>query len=132
MAHFFAQGTPVPKGSLRHVGNGRLVEQTKAKPWMAVIRQAALSTNERFEVPVQVNATFYFPRPKAAKNRIYPHMRSAGDLDKLCRALLDALQDSKADLGILSDDSLVVSLSAQKVYADSHEPGVEVLVRELI
>lgn len=36
------------------------------------------------------------------------------DLDKLCRAVLDALTDA----GIWHDDSQVCSLSAIKVYAD--------------
>lgn len=135
MLTFHAEGVPVPKGSLRHVGNGRLVEQTKAKPWMSRIRAAALKAaadtgHNRITVPVEVDVTFTFIRPKSAKNRLYPHMRSVGDLDKLCRSLLDALQPSKTEDGVMDDDSLVVSLTAHKVYGDV--PGVSVRVTELI
>jgi Holliday junction resolvase RusA-like endonuclease len=57
-------------------------------------------------------------------------MRSVGDIDKLCRAVLDALQPSKTEPGVMDDDSLVVTLSASKVYGE--EAGVTVEVRELI
>jgi crossover junction endodeoxyribonuclease RusA len=135
MLSFTAEGVPVPKGSLRHVGNGRLVEQTKVKPWMSRIRKAALEAAalhglSRIDVPVAVTVTFTFTRPKSAQNRLYPHMRSVGDIDKLCRAVLDALQVSKTEEGVMHDDSLVVTLIASKVYGD--EPGVTVEVTELI
>jgi crossover junction endodeoxyribonuclease RusA len=135
MLWFTAEGVPVPKGSLRHVGNGRLVEQTKVKPWMSRIRKAALEAGQRqgvsrIDVPVAVTVTFTFTRPKSAQNRLYPHMRSVGDIDKLCRAVLDALQVSKTEEGVMDDDSLVVTLIASKVYGD--EPGVTVEVTELI
>lgn len=135
MLSFSAEGVPVPKGSLRHIGNGRLVEQTKAKPWMSRIRKASLEAAtaqgvSRIDVPVAVTVTFTFIRPKSARNRLYPHMRSVGDIDKLCRAVLDALQPSKTEPGVMDDDSLVVTLSARKVYGD--EAGVTVEVTELI
>ncbi len=124
-------GKPLPKGSLKHVGRGRLVEQTKVKGWMAEIRKHITEAygvdGPLFEGPVAVELAFTFPRPVAAKNRLYPHMRSAGDIDKLVRAVLDALQPV-----VLADDSLVVQLTALKLYeSDLYAPGVEIEVREL-
>lgn len=123
-------GKPLPKGSLRHVGRGRLVEQTKVKTWMSQIRDhIAVYAPEAplFESPVEAVLEFWFPRPAAAKNRLYPHLRSAGDLDKLCRAVLDALQPS-----VLVDDSLVVSLTASKFYADRpDQAGVNIVIKDL-
>lgn len=124
-------GKPLPKGSLRHIGRGRLVEQTKVKTWMKQIRDHITEIYggevHMFDTPVDATLTFRFPRPVAAKNRLYPHLRSAGDIDKLARAVLDALQPQ-----VLLDDSLVVSLTACKLYeSPDNPPGVTVLIREL-
>lgn len=124
-------GKPLPKGSLKHVGKGRLVEQTKVKGWMKEIQAHILevypSTLPMFEAPVRATLRFYFPRPVAAKKRLYPHLRSAGDLDKLTRAVLDALQPS-----VLTDDSLVVALVAGKFYETPEQPaGVTILIEDL-
>jgi crossover junction endodeoxyribonuclease RusA len=124
-------GKPLPKGSLRHVGRGRLIEQTKVKTWMQEIRDHTVATYggeiPLFEAPVKAVLKFRFPRPAAAKNRLYPHLRSAGDIDKLSRAVLDALQPA-----VLVDDSLVVELTAQKMYALSEEDaGVSIMIEDL-
>jgi len=127
-------GTPVPKGSMRHIGNGRMVDQTKVKPWMNLIRKAAIeiARGETISLPCSVEVEFRFARPKAAKNRLYPHLRSVGDIDKLSRAVLDALQGTKTEAGLLTDDSLVVDLVARKRYLEYGEPGATILVKELI
>lgn len=124
-------GKPLPKGSLRHVGRGRLIEQTKVKDWMRDIQNHTVETYGSeiplFEAPVEAVLKFRFPRPAAAKNRLYPHLRSAGDLDKLTRAVLDALQPA-----VLLDDSLVVQLTASKTYAVTPEDaGVSISIKEL-
>lgn len=134
---FSAQGKPVPKGSMKSIGNGRMVDQTKTKPWMKAVREAsmleaAVQGMGMIEVPVSVHIGFYFPRPLAAKNRLYPHKRSVGDIDKLCRAVLDALQPTKTESGVLADDSLVVDLMAFKRYADREPVGAYITVNELI
>lgn len=134
---FSVQGTPIPKGSMRHVGNGRMVDQTKTKPWMKAIREAALlelaiKAKEQIEVPVDVFIEFYFVRPMAAKNRLYPHKRSVGDIDKLSRAVLDALQPTKTEPGVLADDSLVIGLNAHKMYSESGFAGAYIAIKELI
>jgi crossover junction endodeoxyribonuclease RusA len=135
---FSVRGMPIPKGSMRHVGNGRMVDQTKTKPWMKSVRVQALATaralgvTEMLDVPVSVFIEFYFPRPAAAKNRLYPHKRSVGDIDKLSRAVLDALQPTRTEVGILTDDSLVVDLSAHKRYSEAGYVGAYVMVKELI
>lgn len=131
------EGMPIPKGSMKHIGNGRMVDQTKTKPWMKAIRQAsmleaALRGTGMIDVPVSVFIEFYFPRPLAAKNRLYPHKRSVGDIDKLSRAVLDALQPTKTEPGVLADDSLVVDLLAFKRYSETDYVGAYIAVKELI
>lgn len=134
---FDVEGQPIPKGSMKHIGNGRMVDQTKTKPWMKAVRQAAmleaaLKGVGMIDVPVSVIVMFHFPRPLAAKNRLYPHKRSVGDIDKLSRAVLDALQPTKTEPGVLADDSLVVDLMAFKRYADGEPVGAHISVKELI
>lgn len=140
---FTVKGIPIPKGSMRHIGNGRMVDQTKTKPWMNSIRSASLEAAALvvepgsiapfiIEVPVSVHIEFYFPRPAAARNRLYPHKRSVGDIDKLSRAVLDALQPNRTEIGVLMDDSLVVDLHARKRYSESEITGAWIVVKELI
>ena len=111
------------------MGNGRFVEASDVKPWRAAIahavRQAFAETGDdaSFTEPVQVTATFYLPKPKTVK-RLWPSV--APDLDKLCRALGDALS---VDSPALADDSLIVRWHATKAYAESPEKaGVSVSI----
>lgn len=131
---FNVGGNPIPKGSMRHIGNGRMVDQTKVKPWMSLIRKAAIeiAKGEIVSLPCMVEVEFRFARPMSARNRLYPHLRSVGDIDKLSRAVLDALQGSKTEAGVLTDDSLVVDLIARKRYLDYGMPGATITVRELV
>lgn len=131
MFHLTVPGKPIPKGSLRHIGKGRMIEQTNVKQWMAVIRDHAAQVTGGvllpIETPVEARLEFRFPRPAAAKNRLYPHMRSVGDIDKLCRAVLDALQPQ-----VITDDSLVVRMTASKDYETTEQPaGVSIHIEEL-
>lgn len=127
--HIFIPGHPRPKGSLRHIGKGRLIEQTDVKHWMNQIRT---NTNHptQYNGPLALDLNFIFPRPKTV-TRTYPHVRSVGDIDKLCRAVLDALQTNKKQgtQGLYDDDAQVVTLTASKEYGD--EPGVHITLTPL-
>lgn len=63
---------------------------------------------------MSVEVVFTFDRPKAApKSRpCWPTTRSSGDIDKLQRAVFDALTDA----GVWRDDSQVVDVRARKVH----------------
>lgn len=63
--------------------------------------------------PVEVKATFYLERPKTVK-RDSPSVRP--DVDKLLRALLDALTQS----GVIGDDAQVCRVYADKTYAEGN------------
>ena len=135
-------GIPAPQGSKRHVGKGRMVEQSKAVgPW----REAVRSEVQRVKPAVgdienrewmsfihgcRVSVVFVFPRPAShygsGKNagtvrQSAPHRPAVRpDLDKLVRSTLDGLVMGNA----LRDDAHVVSLTASKIYADDGaEPG---------
>jgi Holliday junction resolvase RusA-like endonuclease len=130
--YFSAFGTPRPQGSKRYLGNGRFIEASDVKPWRKEIAEAvfrswvATGDDSSFTDAVVVYATFYMPKGKSVK-RFWP--TTAPDLDKLCRALGDALSvDSKA----LADDSLIVRWEAQKVYAATPEDvGVRVGIKTM-
>lgn len=124
---FEVPGRPAPKGSLRHVGKGRLVEQVKASaPWRHAVAAAAAqaATSQGWTTPtgpVEVVACVRIPLLK--RPRRWPTTRSSGDVDKHARNLLDALVDAK----VIADDSQVVWLRITKRYGDP--PGVTLSVR---
>lgn len=132
-------GEPKPKGSLRCIGGKnrhQLIEDNaKTKPWRdAIALWVRRSWHETVDPgqPVGVEATFSLPRPKGhyGTGRNAGHVKhsapdhatshSTGDVDKLARLVLDALQDTD----VLPDDSQVVELQARKAYlADEHPEG---------
>lgn len=108
-------GVPKPKGSLKHIGRGRLVEQVAGSgTWRD---QIAWACREQYKgqpltVPAIVDFEVRVAVPKSApKGRVtLPATRSSGDVDKHARNVLDALVDG----GVLADDSRVVDLRARK------------------
>ena len=136
-------GRPAPQGSKRHVGNGRMVEMSKAVgPWREAVRaetQLEMWTQGRagspLEGPVAVRLRFWLTRPashygtgrnKAVVKPSAPR-RPAGrpDVDKLARAVLDGLTMG----GAFADDSQVVELQASKWYvADGDAAGCVITV----
>jgi Holliday junction resolvase RusA-like endonuclease len=72
--------------------------------------------------PVEVEATFDLVRPRTSREPAPTRQRS-GDLDKLTRALLDAL----TECGVWADDAQVTALTVVKRWADS--PGASVTIR---
>ncbi len=109
------EGTPKPKGSLKHIGRGRLVEQVKGSTsWRQTIAWACRQQykGEPLNVPVVADVEIRVAPPKSAPKRrvTLPATCSSGDVDKLARNALDAL----ADGGVLADDSRVVDLRIRK------------------
>lgn len=124
---FFAEGTPVPQGSKTgYVRGGRAVlvdANRRLKPWRAVVRAAAEEAMEdagweTLDEPCRARLWFTMPRPKRSRWGV-PAVKP--DLDKLTRAVFDALTDA----GVWRDDSRVVSMEVTKRYVGSAEDGVE-------
>lgn len=123
-------GDPKPKGSLKHVGKGRLVEQVAgSSTWRGQVAGAARLQHRGGPIgdPSVVVFEVRVTAPKRApKSRVtMPATRSSGDLDKHARNILDALVDG----GVLADDSRVVDLRARKRHClPGEKPGAVIKV----
>lgn len=137
-------GRAATKGSMKCVGRrGKrahvLVESHEtAGPWRETV--AGWLTRKGPSVapgpgqPLAVEVTFTLERPKAHRgtgrnaHRIkprhvdaYPVGHNTGDVDKLVRLVLDAMQDA----GVLPDDAQVCDLTARKRYTTTPDLPAE-------
>ena len=137
MMDLFVPGTPKAQGSLRHVGNGRLIHGKGMVAWRTHVQfMLEQWTGTWFggwvplDVPVEVHAKFYLQRPK--KPRL-EHAATGLDLDKTTRLVGDALEKS----GVLKNDARIVRWRAEKHWThdientDGHVPGVRIKVRKI-
>lgn len=136
-------GRPVTQGSKKAFaiagkdgGKPRAVmvddQSERLRPWRENVRDAV--RQERGEHPpltgpIRLALHFALPKPKSASKtrRVWPAGR-VGDLDKLVRAVMDAMTDA----GIWGDDSQVCDLRATKDYPGPENgqmtPGVMIAV----
>jgi Holliday junction resolvase RusA-like endonuclease len=129
-------GLPAPKGSARAMligGRARLIASSsganakKQTAWVRAIQAAAKC--DVVPGPVWVQITFRLPRPAGHYGKrglrasaplhplVYP------DVDKLARTTLDALTGVA-----FTDDSCVVSLHVEKLYATPGREGARIAV----
>ena len=132
---FFVPGVPEPEGSTRAfvVGGRAVVTHTKGSAlnaWRATVRLTAISAARthrwalEHDGPVTVTAAFTMPAPKR------PRFQSPAvkpDLDKLARAVGDAITTSRAHgPGLIREDSRIVTWHVSKEYGT--RPGVHVTI----
>lgn len=122
-----ANGQPIPQGSkvAGKTASGRLFLRDAnpgLKAWRENVAQATWRImNEREFIidpitgPVQLHVWFYFDKPKSNRSQ-RPTSKLVGDLDKHLRSICDALTDG----GAYDDDSQVVSISGEKLWADEN------------
>lgn len=123
---FEVRGLPITEGSTRTwMVKGKAITAHGPKglgAWRRAVADVAQrhAPPEPWEGPVGVRLLFTLPRPKSApkRKRTWPAKRP--DLDKLVRAVLDALT-----YVIFADDGQVVHIDAGKDYG---APGVTVVV----
>lgn len=125
MISFFVPGIPAPQGSKKHVGNGLMIESSKALgPWRAkVALEARGRVKQPISGPIRLDLRFVMPRPKShyGTGRNADQLKHAApryhtqkpDLDKLVRAIGDALTGV-----IYRDDSQIVAGEYVKSWAD--------------
>lgn len=126
----FVPGRPAPQGSKRHVGGGVMVESSKAvAPWrvtVAVHAAQAFAGRAPLDGALHASLLFVMPRPSATPKKTTPHAVKRPDLDKLTRAVFDALSGV-----VWRDDSQVVQVVASKrIAALDEQPGAYIRVRQ--
>lgn len=116
----FVPGRPKTKGSMVARPNGSMHEGVVgSSKWRQMIAELARLAPVETELgPVAVTTIFYLPVASVIAVR-------AGDIDKLVRNVLDALQDA----AVYKDDVQVVRLTSEKHPAsDLFAPGVWIRV----
>lgn len=127
---FTVYGLPKPQGSKRavnHRSTGRAVVIESAgqplRDWRGDVKAAAVEAAgwcSALTGPLGVSVAFTLPKPKSAPRtrRTYPAKRP--DLDKLVRAVLDAMTGV-----VFADDAQVIALHAVKLYAGDEDPALD-------
>lgn len=130
---FYALGAPASQGSKRHVGNGIMVESSKAlRPWRDTVTAAGYGAGPCLDGPIVAKVVFTLPRPKSARKADFAPCRGI-DVDKALRAVFDAVTAA----GLWGDDARVVDmLRLAKVWTGFDDdalpvPGVIVAAAEL-
>jgi crossover junction endodeoxyribonuclease RusA len=111
MKSFFIPGNPIPQGSMKIIGKRMIhTRQKDLYAWRQAVGEAAQGAGiTPLTGSVTVDAWFYIERKKSVK-RDEPNVRP--DLDKLTRAILDALT------GVAYvDDAQVTRINVSKEYA---------------
>ncbi len=127
---FAVHGLPIPQGSTRvWMVKGRPITTSSARglgAWRRLVADVAQdhAPKQPWDGPVGIELHFGLPKPKSApkRRRVWPDKRP--DLDKLTRAVLDALT-----YVVFADDSQVIEIRASKDYGP---PGVVVEIRRIV
>ena len=128
----FVAGVPVPQGSKRYLGRGIMADDSKhLKSWRSDVRMACLDMEgkprERFNGPVNLILHFVMPRPSSVPKKSTPPATKRPDIDKLARAVCDAITSAH----VWRDDSQVIYLTAsKKIAAIGETPGCMIIVAD--
>lgn len=102
---------------------GKMVSWSPKDDWFRLIYAEAIKHRpaEPLDMPIRLDATFRFPRPKSAKaTEVF--MSHRPDEDNLKKALMDAITNAR----IWVDDSRVCDGRVRKIYGEP--PGVTVRI----
>ena len=148
MITFDVIGQPRSKGNMTAFcqrncrGQGRpIVTEAKGKrgsdlaKWLRAVEIETLDAcgDRLIEGPVRCELVFRFERPKTVQARAYPDNRSTPDIDKLTRAVLDAIQArAGGSVAAIQDDAQIAHLLVRKVWcAASEQPGCRVTLEAM-
>ena len=128
---FTVAGQPIPQGSHRVIGS-RVIPDARLTAWRTQVTRAAWDAitaadwQAPHDGPACLEMTFILPKPKRPRWQV-PAVKP--DLDKLLRAVGDALSPRDPALRILADDSRIVHTIATKGYGDT--PGALITLTPL-
>lgn len=125
--HFTVPGNPISQGSMNVGKNGQVYHSNgDLVPWRQKVLDVALLHARQagwelpLDEPLMVGVVFYLPKPRKPK---FDVPATGYDLDKLQRAVGDALSPSKGQRVIINDNRICKWLDPEKRYAKS--PGEE-------
>jgi Holliday junction resolvase RusA-like endonuclease len=137
-------GTPIPQGSMKVIRGRIISDNPRLAAWRktvtAVVR-AACTWPQPLAGPVTVDLLFLVPQvtsaPKSWRTKtrwLWPIRRSSGDLDKLIRAVFDAVTDAG---NVWIDDAQVTDIGeVKKRFAGTPgfpgQPGVQISIRAAV
>jgi hypothetical protein len=138
-----AIGRPAPQGSKQLGGAGQLREQSAYLPaWRAAVKIAAF---ERYRllgidpaslpvfpagVPVIVEQCTFFVGPDQCRAEGTDEPIGTPDIDKLLRAVLDALGGAKGSGRVFADDAQVVEIRALRKLRATSQTGVMIVISD--
>jgi hypothetical protein len=138
-----AVGRPAPQGSKQLGGAGQLLEQSAYLPaWRQAVKIAAY---ERYRllgidpaslplfpagVPVIVEQCTFFVGPVQCRAEGTDEPIGTPDIDKLLRAVLDALGGAKSSGRVFADDSQVVEIRALRKLRATSQTGVMIIISD--
>lgn len=129
---FHVEGTPAPQGSKIRTRFGMRESSQRVKPWREAVTKAAIQAGDDAALlgpltpPYRVEVWFFIQKPRTTR-ATHPVAPTIGDLDKLMRAVGDALTAS----GLIQDDRFIVKSSQEKAWAVGEKPGAIVRVTEV-
>lgn len=130
---FRVTGNPRPQGSLTRNQYGAVYQKADLVEWRNLVAWTALAAARQsgnalpLDEPLIVDVTFWLPRPKKPRWEV---PATALDLDKLIRAIGDALSPRRGAKVVSNDSRIVRWGNPTKHYADKdNPPGVEVTIR---
>lgn len=125
------QGSKIPGRSAK---TGKLFVREEAgqalKDWRANVRECAIAARDGQDMmtgALRLTVVFFVPRPKSVSVSSRPLPTVAPDLDKMVRAVGDALKEA----AVYKDDSQIIEIIAAKHYATEkadHAPGAWIKV----
>lgn len=129
---FHAEGVPAPQGSKTRTRYGMFESSKRVKPWRDLVKAAAMRAGDDaallgpLKPPYRVEMWFFIAKPRTTRAK-HPVAPTVGDVDKLARAVNDAIVQA----GLIEDDRHIVKLVAEKAWAVGEKPGVIVRVTEI-
>ncbi len=114
LAAVWVAGVPRPKGSMTHIGQGRMQDTASSRRWRALVCAEVCRDAQRRQVmlPGSLSTVAHptYAGPVAVRC-VFVRADGQGDVDKLARCVLDALTDSR----VIADDVQVVKLDCDRV-----------------
>lgn len=138
-----AIGRPAPQGSKQLGGAGQLLEQSAYLPaWRQAVKIAAYEEYKRrginpstlpifgAGVPVVIESCTFFVGPDQCRAEGTDEPLGTPDIDKLLRAVLDALGGAKGSGRVFADDAQVIEIRGLRKLRATSQTGAMIVISD--